>query len=68
MTPAGVLADVGYQSDWLQTLGAPFMRNAWKSRSSARSLLIGSSLTRVISIEETWVSRIITALPVHSTM
>ncbi len=29
MTPSGVLADVGYQSDWLQTLGAPFMRNAF---------------------------------------
>ncbi len=52
----------------VSTTPIPFMRNAWKSRSSARSLLIGSSLTRVISIDETWVSRIITALPVHSTM
>lgn len=29
MTPAALIAEVGYQSDWLETLGAPFMRNAF---------------------------------------
>jgi zinc/manganese transport system permease protein len=29
VTPAALIAEVGYQSDWLETLGAPFMRNAF---------------------------------------